>query len=571
MRRLVIASVLLGTLSLSALSQSASVRTEGPMAPSPVRRADQPMTSATTARTPDFVLPERYRDRAGYPLPARFNLAAASPYYTPYDPTIPGLWKEQGMSCANASAVNVLFSHEANRERGFRPDPRSPSPEYTYEFTYHFLNNADMMDGDFWMSFAVMDILKEVGCATTADFGGLEWGNAFGGWMSGYDKYYRAMKVRLDEYYDLDASAPGSEEAIKQVLLDHGDGSQLGAAVQTHVSFSARIDKRKMAGPDGPQTSVYYDYGAGGGHSISIVGWDDTYLADLGGAWIMQDAYPVGLSYSPRARWKTGTTLNFPGVGVPVLFQRIRKGYSPKVAFKVQITHNQRGNIAVMTGVGPASGTAPAAWKDYAGAFNYAGGLHPMVGRGQSGTLEFGLDMTDFAGLLTSPGQKLYLMVYSKGGTGTIDKLSIMDYTGAAPKEIAAAEAPKPIAPGAPGAPALTTLAVTWPGSVSVREPAAGAGNMPPIAWRKAGSVRVRLTDAAASRAALSIRNSRGRLVFSDRVSLGAPSGPFVDLPWSMKDSRGVRVPPGLYFASVELSKGKEVLRAGTARIDLAE
>lgn len=134
-----------------------------------------------------------------------------------------------------------------------------------------------------------MDILKEMGCASTVDFGGLEWGNAFGGFIAGYYKYHVAMKLSLDEYYRLDATAPGSEDAIKQVLLDHGDGSKYGTAVQTHVSFSSRIDKRKMQGPAGPQTSVYYNYATGGGHSISIVGWDDAFLPELGGSWIMQD------------------------------------------------------------------------------------------------------------------------------------------------------------------------------------------------------------------------------------------------------------------------------------------
>lgn len=560
--------LLAAALSLPALSQTI-VRTSGAMTPSPVRRADEAMTKATTDKVPAFTLPDRYKDRTTYPLPDKFNLAAASPYFTPYDPAISGLWQEQGMSCGNASAVSALFSHEANRMRDFKPAPKAPTAEYSYEFTYHFLNNGDMMDGDFWMSFAAMDILKEVGCASTADFGGLEWGNAFGGWMSGYDKYHRAMQVRLDEYYRLDATAAGSENAIKQVLLDHGDGSPFGAAVQTHVSFSSKIDKRKMQGPNGAQTSVYYNFAAGGGHSISIVGWDDTYLPELGGTWIMQDTYPVGLAYSPRARWKAGSTLDFSGVGAPVLFQRIRKGYSPKVALKIQLTHSQRGNIAVMTGVGPASGTAPIAWKDYAGAFNYAGGLNPMGGRGKSPTLEFGLDMTDFAAQLAAPGQKLYLMVYSKGGAGTIDKLSIMDYTGDAPKEIASTAVPKTIAPGTASAPVLTTLDLAWSGNVSVRGFA--AEKAPPLAWQKAGSIRVRLTDAAATRATLNIRDMRGRTLHTRSLQLGASPGGYIDFPWSPQGLMGTRAAPGLYFATVELASNREILRTGTVAIRPAE
>ena len=36
----------------------------------------------------------------------------------------------------------------------------------------------------------------------------------------------------------------------------------------------------------------------------------------------------------------SGSTLDFSGVGVPVLFHRVKQNYSPKVTFKVTLTHS---------------------------------------------------------------------------------------------------------------------------------------------------------------------------------------------------------------------------------------
>ena len=551
---------------LAFLPTLSQVRTTGSVVPNPVRKADAPRAKSKTVIP--FVLPPQYKDRVKFPLPAVFNLATKSPYFGPYDPSIPGLWAEQGMSCANAQVVGCLYNHEANRVRNFRTPSGSKSPEFSYQYTFHFLNNGSMQGGDFWMSYEVMDILKETGAASTVDFGGLEWGNSFLGWMSGYEKYYRAMKLRLNDYYEIDASAAGSEEAIKQVLVDYADGSEFGTGLVTHVSFSTGITKTTVEG-----RSVYAAYQAGGGHALSIVGFDDAFLADKGGSWILHDVHANGLAYSPRNLWKASGTLYYPNLGVPVLFPRIKANYTPKLTFKISLTHNQRGNIAVMTGVGPATGTGPVAWKDYAGAFNYSGGALPMVGKSQASTLEFGLDMTDFAAYLTTPNQKIYLMVLSKGGVGTIDKVSLMDYTGTEVKEIPAAETAKPIAPGTASTPVTTQIAITWPGTlgpVSIL----GKGNDRPMnaAWRKGGSVRVRLTAAGASMATLNIRDAGGRSIFGSRTNLNALSvGSSIELPWQMRNQGGQRVAPGLYFASVDLLHGGQVVQSAATPIQVDE
>jgi hypothetical protein len=492
-------------------------------APAAVRNAEQAMSAAKIAAIPAFVLPARYQDRAMHPLPA-VHSNAASPHFNPYDPAVPGLWREQGMSCGNAQSVGCLFNHEANRARNFTTPKDAKAPEFSYQYTYHFLNDGDMLSGDAWMMVEAMDILKETGAMSTADFGGLEWGNAFLGWQSGYDKYHRAMRYRLEDYWKIDLAQPGAEDLVKQVLVDNADGSPYGGNLVVQVSFSNKITKTTLQG-----RPVYENYATGGGHALSIVGYDDTFLPERGGTWLMHDVHANGLSYSPRDRFKAGGPLSWPGIGIPALFLRVRPDYSPRLTFKATVTHNQRGNIAILTGVGGPASTAPAVWKDYAGAFNYSGGAMPMAGRGQSSTLEFGLDLTDFAPQLGAPGQKLYFMVISKGGTGTIDKLSLMDHTGAEVREIAA-EAGKAIAPGTPAAPVMTALAIAFPGTlaVTVRPGAGGARGRP-----RGGSARMRLTPEGIAASTLDLRDLRGRAP-ARRSGLrgGLAAGAYLELPW---------------------------------------
>lgn len=495
-----------------------------PPTPTVIRNAEQAMSAAKIAAIPAFVLPSRYQDRARYPLPA-IHSNAASPHFNPHDPAVPGLWREQGMSCGNAQSVGCLFNHEANRVRGFATPKDAKAPEFSYQYTYHFLNDGDMLSGDAWMMVEAMDILKETGAMSTADFGGLEWGNAFLGWQSGYDKYHRAMRYRLEDYWKIDLSQPGAEELVKQVLVDNADESEYGGNLVLQVSFSNRITKTTLQG-----RPVYENYAAGGGHALGIVGYDDTFLAERGGTWLMHDVHANGLSYSPRDRFKAGGPLAWPGIGIPVLFLRVKPDYAPQLTFKATVSHNQRGNIAIMTGVGGPSSTAPTRWKDYAGAFNYSGGTMPMAGRGQSPTLEFGLDLTDFAAQLAVPGQKLYFMVISKGGSGTVDKLSLMDYTGAEAKEITAAEVGKAIAPGTADAPVMTTLAITFPGSLAVAVRPAGRDPRGP---RQGQSARLRLTPEGMAASTLNLRDLRGRSPAKRAGARGGlAAGAYLELPW---------------------------------------
>lgn len=458
MKRTVLLSMIAGTAALTALPSGAQT-------PTPIRKQFGAMTAAKMASIPDFVLPAKYKDRTAYPLPASVNLSA-----NPFMPAYSG-WSIQGWSCANATAAHVYGFEVA---RVLNQPASGNRPAYTYNYTYHFLNSANQAEGgDGWMFVEAFDIYKETGGATTTDFGGFDWGNGFGGWMTGYDKYYRAMKVRLDQYYKIDASLAANDELIKQYLVDQGEGSPVGGL----LTFQANSGNWSTSTIAGKRT--FTKLGGGGGHALNIVGYDN---AHDGGSYICVNNWGDGIYYAPYRLFRAGVSGGLANAqGTPVMFCKVKKNYNPQLTFKITLTHSSRNQIALMTGVAPsASATSPTKTKDYAGAFNYSGGAVPLGGRGMTSTIEIGLDLTDFAPQITGKEARFFLHVLSKGGTGQINSVTLMDYTSGTAKEIAGTEPGKAIGTG------TTTVSIPWNGTLSTAIKAP-AKTLAPSAKRLAG------------------------------------------------------------------------------------
>jgi hypothetical protein len=120
-----------------------------------------------------------------------------------------------------------------------------------------------------------------------------------------------------------------------------------------------------------------------------------------------------------------------------------KKTYTPKMAFKVSLTHSHRKEIALSIGVAPSSdATQPSKVKKYLNQFTFAGGDNPMCGQNASSTIEIGLDVSDLIDSLSgTSAATFFLIVQSQGGnTGTVNSLSLMDYTSGSVQEIKSAQ-----------------------------------------------------------------------------------------------------------------------------------
>ena len=518
--------------------------------PTPQRKTDQPMPDAKLASYPNFILDPKYKDRVAHPLPRTVD-NSKQPFFPPI-----ATWRQQGSSCANAQSVSVVYSYEAQRLRGLRST--GATPEYTYEYTYHFLNEGTSNQGDGWMFVEAWDILKETGAPTSVDFGGLEWGNGFAGWMSGYDKYYRAMKYPVERTYKIDASVPAGDEIIKQYLHDRGEGAEMGGNLVVQIRSTGWV-KTTVGG-----RNVISSFGKGIlNHALTICGYDDSFN---GGSWLVHNTHGDGLYWAPYSLFRAGGNVATTQ-GTPVMFPKLKKDYAPKYTFKITLTHNLRGSIAIMTGAAPSAGATVATRnKDYAGAFNFSGGAFPLEGKAQSATLEIGLDLTDFADLVSGKDARFFLHVISKGGVGTIDKVSLMDYTGPTVREILSTEFKRPIA-----ANATTTLSIPLNGISAIRNLqilSGGFRGQSLLGYRSGGPVRISLAGGPATGAVLSIRDIHGRPVFGGSMDLDGTRGPGSRVfPWGMDNLRGELVAPGLYFASLKLLGGQAPVQEATALI----
>ena len=516
------------------------------------------ISNAKLASIPNFVLQDKYKDRTAYPLPSRVDNLSKK-YMPPYS-----TWCIQGWSCAVATAL-YCFNYEINRIRDVASSGNYP--QYPYLFAYEFLNSGNIAEGgDGWMFVDAFDIFKENGNPTSADYGGFEWGYTFAGWMSGYDKYYNAMKNKVEEYYKIDASKDSSIELIKQYLYDCGDGSSTGGilcfqansenwTISTVPSISKDAGKR-----------IFSRLGGGGGHALNIVGYDDEVGYDFNGdgkltnpgtdvsmwekgSFILLNNWGDGWYYAPYRLFSGKISGGLAtSQGIPVMYCKIKKNYSPILTFKISITHNQRNNIQLIYGfANSSSATSPTKTFKHSAAFNYAGGAFPMCGRNQSSTIEIGIDLTNFVSDITGNEAKFFLQVASKGGTGQVNSLSLLDYSGSTPKEFKCLETNKPIVSGS-----TLTMSVLWSGTITNINKDYKNNHKsskyflayPNIANRFCKNIKFSFVNSSCQN--LEIKDIIGHTIFSKSINPDEK-----EFLWNLKTSNNKRISPGIYIATL--------------------
>jgi hypothetical protein len=508
-----------------------------------IRPCFQAMPDAKINAIPTYVLPDIYKNRIDHPLPRAVN-RETDPVYGAYMP--PLHWFIETFACANASAVSFDYDYAVQSyQKMVTVNPTDPltKPFFPYNYTFHFLNPTNMSStGDGWMFVEAFDILKETGCPTTADFGLFDEDSRYR-WMSGYDKYYRAMKIKVDQYYKIDAGSASADTLIKQIVYDYGDGSPGGAL----LTFQANSSAMPTATINGRLTLTAL--GGGGGHALTICGYDDTFQ---GGSWLVQTSWGDGDYWCPyRLLRSTTAWYNNPVNNKYVMFCRLRKNYSPQFTFKITLTHSKRNQICIMTGVAnSATAIAPTKTKDYAGAFNYAGGPAPIGGLGITAPIEIGLDLTDFAPDVSAGQGAFFLKVISKGGTGAIQSLALMDYTGAAVREIACNEWNKAIS----GTVLMTVPWIAANASIGDHtiEPPRRAAGLTASYRRGPATVRFQFPSAGMRAAELRVTDARGKTVFFKTYTEINPAHDMA-ATWGLHNDRGEKVCPGIYLATVAL------------------
>jgi hypothetical protein len=495
----------------------------------------------------------------------------------------------QGMTegCGNATGIGYIFNHEMSASRGV--SSKTSANQYPFYSTFAFLNNG-IEDAEETLHvyhrhfLPAFRIGQENGIPNLTDYGTNNLNSTR--WMSGYDKYYRAMQNRVDKIDSIAMTDSLSLNKMKQWLYDHGNGSSNGGIFVVTGNIYCTVETAIASGVEAGKTFI-----KGWGwstdpndtkncrvstHAMAIVGYNDKVQFDFNGdgkftntidinkdgkitlADMEIGAFKVANTWGTSA-WDNGmayagyrllfSAMSEGGIAANnrLYFITVKKEYTPKIALKINITNSIRKNIALSVGVAPdLLASTPAKVRAFQRQFTYSGGTWPMCGKGASASIEIGLDITDLLDSIPDLSKaKYFLVVDSKGGSGTVDSLSLMDYRSGTLKQIKSQQSKVPIAAGTSSSPVRTYVSVS-DNSISVIASPGRRREQAGICIKKVNGMlhaEYPLTD----HATISVLDMRGKTI----AHWSAASRDQSDLPSSMS--------AGIYLVSIQKSSGSRL------------
>lgn len=346
------------------------------------------------------------------------------------------VFNQQGGSCGQASGIAYNFTYEINRLQ--KSDASLAENQFPSHFTYNFLNEGSADNGSwYWDGW---DIIKQMGCPTVADYGGLSYGGSTR-WLDGFDAYRNGMKYKVKEYHSIDISTETGIEELKRWLYDYGKSYSVGGL----ANFAVLMDDLEMKtlpqlyDADASYKKIITKFGTQeGGHAMTIVGYNDSVKYDFNadgkytndvditgdGVVDMRDWEKGAFKFvnSWGASWANSGFAYFPyrlaamsysQGGLMNEFAWVVQGEirEPRYALEVTLDYGKRNNLKLSAGyTNMYNGTSSQKSIEYK-AFKYAGGDFAMQGAGTSTdkrNITIGLDVSS---IVTANSGKVYFQV----------------------------------------------------------------------------------------------------------------------------------------------------------------
>jgi len=366
--------------------------------------------------------------------------------YNYKDSAFPATFTQYGSCCSAASGIGYSYTYECNLLKGV--SAKKAANLCAYGFLYDFLD--DGVDQGCWY-YDAWDIAKKTGCMSKTDFGGEVEDQGETKWVSGYTAYHNAYsQCRDSSYYTISVKDSAGIWKLKQWMYNHGRGDAKGGTATFSWYSQHNFTTIPTGMPDSGKKSLIKSIitaaSSQSEHAMTFAGYDDRIGESSSGALgavLLQNSW--GISYGDSGRsWVPYRFLKSPAsknadstiYENTVYVIEVRK-QTVKLDYKVTISHNSRNKIQIQTGYANSATATSATNTSYIGgnsssgsAFNYSGGAYPMEGKGGDSTIEIGLDVTDFYTAITGTQATFFLMITSKGGSGSVKNFSLMDYTG---------------------------------------------------------------------------------------------------------------------------------------------
>jgi hypothetical protein len=312
--------------------------------------------------------------------------------------------------------------------------------------------------------------VKSAGTPNTLDWGGNPYGGQHSRWITGYDKYYRAMHNRISEVCAIPTNTEEGVLTLKHWLHNHLNNETVGGLANINATFKYP-DAFIPFGFPGAGKTIITTFTNQPNHAYTIIGYNDTIGWDFNndqqltndidlnndgiidirdwekGCFIIThtsgpDWGDFGQTYLPYRLMAIDYQNN--GIwGTTAFVVLVKEEVKPQLTLKSTITHNKRDCLKISVGVALDTNASSPTYTYEPYIFQNQGGPFFMQGGTSEAdkTLEFGLDLSPLLNFIEPniPVKFFYLIHETDpdgSGVGTINQFSIIDYTEETPLEI---------------------------------------------------------------------------------------------------------------------------------------
>lgn len=375
----------------------------------------------------------------------------------------PPLFTQFGYTCNQCSSIAYLFTYELNvlRKESAIDTKNRQSLLFPWNMLNSGLENMGVSYFDSW------DLVDAAGCANVADFGHGTGGSESGDctiWMTGYPKYYKAMKNRIEGIYSIDLGTEEGLLTLKSWLFNHGGERNPGGVASFQIASGGYglVTLPEGTEDEGKLMITRFSYTVG--HSLTFVGYNDSVRYDFNGDGLYTNDIDIsGDGKVTMLDWEKGALIcvdsylaSFNNTGkayvayrlLPnnhttggiwmrsAVVARVHKSYQPKLGLSVRLSHPNRSILWITAGI---SQNPDAVKPDHIleiPLFQYQGGNFAMQGQGSGdrNKIEIGIDATPLLDFV-EPGKEasFFLVINEKdpreSQEGLLEMFSLKDYT----------------------------------------------------------------------------------------------------------------------------------------------
>lgn len=444
---------------------------------------------------------------------------------------MPPVGSQTGNSCTGWSVGYYFKTHQERVEHGW--DLSDPGHQFSPSFIYNQLNEA--VDGGADL-FDALELMWAHGCATVSRMPG----NAGYTLWPSESAFDSALPYRCEQ-----SGAPwfyfGSDAGIttaKQLLAEN-------KCVVFNISVFGNFDQ--INSYDTTYCAVD-SFGINrGGHNLCIVGYDDNKATHDGtGAFRCVNSWGTG--WGNKGYWwlsyqivRSHPRMVYPWAG----YVPDRDAYQPSLKARARVSHNRRGRIEFVAGIGDPA--APLWSKTFYVVGNGSGEYWSTGGDLPFPASNMVLDLSEGAPFLDSTASNNIFVgcigTYNDGISGQIEYLSAEydDWSASA----VSGDTPMPI-PGY-NSYAYCTVELSKPSGVAASQEPYGAGASRALSLQvfpnpARARCQIRLTAPGRTPARLAVYDAAGRLV--RRFGARSPGTP---CSWDLRNSHDERVASGVY------------------------